>query len=368
MPAASRGGSRSGARRGHTLDSRHFLPPAYGSGPDAGGPWGSGFFSRADYIEILRYAAARHIEIVPEIEMPGHARAAIKAMEARTAAGDSTFRLIDPADSSTFSSAQAYHDNVMNPALESTYAFIQRVVDDLVALHQEAGVPLRHLHMGGDEVPAGAWDHSPAIQAYLKAHGLASPNDMWYVFYGRIQQILAAHHIGLSGWEEIAVRKTMRDGQPVTIPNPEFAARGLRAYVWNNVPGGGNEDLAYRLANGGFDIVLTPVSNLYFDLAWNPNPAEKGLDWGGFVDVRKPFDFTPFAYYQDEWLDRGGRPPDPPLFEAVDWALRLLRRGAEARGRGDAARHGPDHARASATRDGTVARGPGRSSENDTAY
>src|SRR5881628_3102806 len=70
-----------GARRGHTLDSGTHLPPAFGSGPDVDRPWGSGFYSRADYVEILRYAAARHIEVIPEIEMPGHARAAIKSME-----------------------------------------------------------------------------------------------------------------------------------------------------------------------------------------------------------------------------------------------------------------------------------------------
>jgi hypothetical protein len=80
--------------------------------------------------------------------------------------------------------------------------------------------------------------------------------------------------------EEIAVRKTRLGGRPANIPNPDFASRGWRAYVWNNVPGWGAEDLAYRLANGGFEVVLSPVSNLYFDLAWNKNPEEPGLDWG----------------------------------------------------------------------------------------
>ena len=171
-----------GARRGHTLDSSRFLPPAWGSGPDVDRPWGSGFYSRADYVEILRYAAARHIEVIPELEMPGHARAAVKAMEARArerrAAGDAEgagrYLLSDPEDRSEYTSAQLYHDNVMNPALESTYAFIERVVADVVALHREAGVPLRNLHMGGDEVPNGVWERSPAAQAYLKQHGLAS--------------------------------------------------------------------------------------------------------------------------------------------------------------------------------------------------
>jgi hexosaminidase len=315
-----------GARRGHTLDSSHFLPPAYGSGPDVDRPYGSGFLSRADYAEILRYAAARHIDVIPEIEMPGHARAAVKAMEARTralsAAGDSEgakrYLLSDPEDESEYTSAQLYHDNVMNPALPSTYAFVERVVQDLVALHREAGVPLRNLHVGGDEVPAGVWERSPAAQAYVKEHGLGSVDDLWFVFYGRVAEILKAHGLTPSGWEEIAVRKTRLDGQPKLIPNPGFADRGWRAYVWNNVPGWGGEDLAYRLANGGYKVVLCPVSNLYLDLAWNPNPEEPGLDWGGYVDLRKPFEFIPFDYYRNVRLDRRGDPLDPAVFVGKD--------------------------------------------------
>jgi hexosaminidase len=315
-----------GARRGHTLDSSRLLPPAWGSGPEVDRPWGSGFYTRADYAEILRHAAARHIEVIPELEMPGHARAAIKAMEARfrerSGAGDAEgarrYLLSDPEDRSEYTSAQLYHDNVMNPALDSTYAFVERVVADLVTIHGEAGVPLRNLHMGGDEVPNGVWERSPAAAAYMKQHGLASADDLWFVFYGRVEQILKAHAVPLSGWEEIAVRKTRRDAQPTLIPNPAFAERGWRAYVWNNVPGWGAEDLAYRLANGGFKVVLCPVTNLYFDLAWNPNPEERGLDWGGYVDLRKPFQFIPFDYYRNVRLDRSGNPLDPAVFVGKD--------------------------------------------------
>jgi hexosaminidase len=296
-----------GARRGHTLDSRRHLPPAWGSGPDVNGRWGSGFYSRADYVEILRYAAARYIEVIPEVEMPGHARAAIKALG-----------LNDPHDTSVYTSVQGYPDNVLNPALESTYRFIERVVGDLAAMHREAGAPLRNIHMGGDEVPAGVWVGSPAVQAYMKTHGLTSVDDLWFVFYGRVEQILKAQGLVPSGWEEIAVRKTHRDGRPAVIVNPDFAARGWRAYVWNNVAGWGAEDLAYRLANGGYDVVLSPVTNLYFDLAWNPNPEETGLDWGGYVDLRKPFDFIPLDYYRNSRFDRRGKPLDPSVFAGKD--------------------------------------------------
>ncbi len=315
-----------GARRGHTLDSSAFLPPAYGSGPDVDRPFGSGFYSEAEYVEILRYAAARHIEVIPELEMPGHARAAIKAMEARyrwlSADGDAEgarrYLLSDPDDVSVYTSAQRYHDNVMNPALASTYAFIERVVSDVVAMHRSAGVPLRNIHMGGDEVPAGVWKRSPVAQAYMKKHELRSVDDFWFVFYGRVAQILEAHGLVPSGWEEIGVRKTRLDGRNTIIPNPGFADRGWRAYVWNNVPGGGAEDLAYRLANGGYQVVLCPVSNFYLDLAANKNPEEPGLDWGGYVDVDKPFQFIPFDYYRNVRFDRRGNPIDRAVFVGKD--------------------------------------------------
>lgn len=300
-----------GARRGHTLDSKRFLQPAFGSGPLVDRPWGSGFYSHADYVEIVRYAAARHIEVIPEIEMPGHARAAVKAMEAR---GDQQYLLSDPADRSVYTSVQGYPDNVINPALESTYRFIEHVVTDLAAMHREAGAPLRHIHMGGDEVPAGVWVGSPAVQAYMQSHGLTRVDDMWFAFYGRVADILKAQGLVPSGWEEIAVRKTQRDGHGTNIPNPDFAARGWRAYVWNNVAGWGAEDLAYRLANGGYDVVMCPVTNLYFDLAWNPSAEETGLDWGGYVDLHRPFDFIPFDYYRNARIDRRNNPLDPAVF------------------------------------------------------
>ena len=72
-----------GGRRAHGVNELEALQPAYGSGPDVVNTSGSGFYTRADYIEILRFARQRHIKVIPEIEMPGHARAAIKSMDAR---------------------------------------------------------------------------------------------------------------------------------------------------------------------------------------------------------------------------------------------------------------------------------------------
>jgi hexosaminidase len=289
-----------GARRGHTLDPTLHLPPAYGSGPDVGDPYGSGYYRRADYIEILKYAAARHIEVIPEIEMPGHARAAVRAMESRfhqlnhVGRAANQYLLSDLADKSEYRSAQLYTDNVINPGLPSTYAFIERVVSEVAALHKEAGVPLRTIHVGGDELPNGAWEGSPACLAMMKRQKVDSTAELWNYFYTRVDEILRKQGLLASGWEELGARKVqLRDAEKL-IPNPLFSQRGFTVYVWNNLDAA--QDLAYRLANAGYRTVLAPATKLYFDMAHYESPQEPGVNWAAYTDLDTVFDFVPFDY------------------------------------------------------------------------
>ena len=293
-----------GAVRGHSAKPGVRLQPAYGSGPDPRDPSGSGYYTRADYIEILRYAAARHIEVIPEIEMPGHARAAVQAMEARyhrlKAAGDkdaAKYLLNDFEDKSVYKSPQLYNDHVLNPGLESSYTFVQHVVDAVVALHREAGVPLHTIHMGGDELPNGAWEKSPAARAKMAKEGLESTADLWDYFYERVDGMLRKHGLYTSGWEELAARKTTLHGRPKLIPNPRFTRNGFQVWVWNNTEGA--EDLAYRLANAGYDIVLAPVTKMYMDMSYNANPEEPGVNWGDYIELETVYDFIPFDYLKN---------------------------------------------------------------------
>ncbi|MDX1640260.1 MAG: family 20 glycosylhydrolase, partial [Balneolaceae bacterium] len=111
-----------GGRRGHTETEEEFLFPSYGSGPDPtpGSSFGSGWYSRDEYIEILKFADERHIEVIPEIDVPGHALAAIKGMEVRYnrllefgQEGEAgMYRLTDPEDESEYMSVQSFDDNV----------------------------------------------------------------------------------------------------------------------------------------------------------------------------------------------------------------------------------------------------------------
>ncbi|MBQ1486746.1 MAG: family 20 glycosylhydrolase, partial [Muribaculaceae bacterium] len=132
------------ARRGATLDEKGYLAQIFdGNGnPDDLSQCGNGYFTRAQFIELLKYARAHGVRIIPEIETPGHARAAIVAMKNRALSNPTAeqFRLWDDKNESVFTSAQSYHDNVLNVASDDVYRFIDRVVEELQKMYKEAGL------------------------------------------------------------------------------------------------------------------------------------------------------------------------------------------------------------------------------------
>jgi hexosaminidase len=312
-----------GAKRGHTLDSKHFLPPSHGSGGDVDNKTGTGFYTRADYIEILKYANNLHITVVPEIESPGHARAAIKAMNARydrlmtegKKEEAERYLLSDQNDKSEYSSNQYWKDNIIDVSLPSTYNFVETVIGDIVSIYKDAGAPLNTINFGGDEVPAHVWEKSPAYLTLKAGHPeIKSTGDLWYYFYGKVNQLVKAKGLYLSGWEEMALRKTSLDGSPVYVPNPDFMPEHLQTEVWNNTLGDGNEDLAYKLANAGYKVVLTCVTHLYFDMANYKSFDEPGYYWGAFSDIDKPFSFIPYDYFKNSKVDKNGLPLNRSIF------------------------------------------------------
>ncbi len=288
-----------GARRGHHTDPLAMLPPAHGSGPDPSDPHGSGYYTADDYVAILRHAAQRRIEVIPEIEMPGHARAAVKAMEARyrhLQADDpqaaNAYRLADPEDQSHYVSAQGFSDNVINPAPEGPYRFADQVIATVAALHRKAGTPLEMIHLGGDELPRGAWTDSPAVQRWMAQDHLADRQAVWDRFYARMADIAARHGLRVAGWEEIGARRASASG--ALEPNPVLLKYGFQAYVWNDLEGA--EDLGFKLANAGYPTVLAPVTAYYFDMVHNRNPEEPGATWAPPLDLYTAFDFDPIDY------------------------------------------------------------------------
>ena len=312
-----------GSKRGHSLTSSTHLPPSYGSGPDVNNPYGTGYYSKADYIEILKYATARHIRVIPEIETPGHARAAVKSMAARyerlmkqgKKEEAEKYLLHDPQDQSQYRSVQGWNDNVINVALPSAYTFLETVVDEITAMYKQAGAPLNTIHFGGDEVPAGVWEKSPLCKKLIEENAsVNSTDDLWYYFFGKINTMLQKKGLAMYGWEEISMRKTKLDGNNVYIPNPDFVKDRFQVDVWNNVLGWGAEDLAYQLANAGYKVVLSCVSNYYFDMAYYKAFDEPGYYWGAFIDVDKPYYFIPYDYFRNAKEDKYGNALNKSIF------------------------------------------------------
>lgn len=315
-----------GGRRGHTAKDDAFLHPSFGSGPDLASH-GSGFYSKADFIEILKYANDRHIAVIPEIETPGHARAAIASMTTRYnrlmkeghKEEAEKYLLYHPQDSSKYRSVQRWYRNVMDVALPSTYRFLEKVVDELKDMYKEADAPLHTIHFGGDEVPRGVWTASPAVRQLMEGNEkVKTIDDLWYYFFGNINAMLKNKGLSLYGWEEIGMRNTKLDGKAHVIPNPDFAGEDVQVDVWNNVIGWGAEDLPYRLANAGYKVVLSPVSNMYFDLSYQKEFDEPGYYWGGYLDVDKPFYFIPFDYYKNSTTDINGNKVTQDYFKGKE--------------------------------------------------
>ena len=295
------------------------LQPAYGSGAVAAP---GQFYTEADFVEILRYAADRHITVIPELETPGHARAAIRAMEARyqkyAAQGNmqeaERFLLTDFEDRSVYSSAQNWTDNVMNVALPSTYTFIGTVVDAIQTLYERAGLTLHTMHLGGDEVPAGAWEKSPKIREMMDREDIPTVHDVWPYYIEKISDLCRSKGIQLAGWEEMGMRN---QGNGMVV-NPAMASRKIQLDVWNNLIGEGQEDLAYKLANAGYPVVLTSASNFYLDLAWSNHFDEPGHNWAGYTSLRKSYSLLPENFFLDIHQYEGSERLPAVYFEAKE--------------------------------------------------
>ncbi len=272
-----------GARRGYTPGSDgSFIEQVYsGDGnPNTVGNSSNGYYTRAEFIGMLRHADSLGIAVIPEIESPGHARAAIKAMEYRAKRlGDNSWLLNEGAavDTSKYTSAQFYHDNVMNPALEGPYRLMDIVADEFIDMYREAGVELPAIHIGGDEVAHGAWSGSPAIAAFKEKEGIKTEKEIHAYFVRRVAESYAKKGIRTSGWQEVALDHE-------NDYNKNVAPLMYSVNCWNTIHNGVGKSVVDRIAEAGFPIILSNVERFYLDMQYAPNPMERGLNWGGWCD------------------------------------------------------------------------------------
>ncbi|CAH3143871.1 unnamed protein product [Pocillopora meandrina] len=294
------------SQRCYDLKETHCLKPQLGSGPFRNTS-GSGYYSVEDYKGILKYANARHIQIIPEFDLPGHSTAAITAMEARYKKylNEGKFKeglrfyLNDLKDRSSYQSGQFFFNNAVNPCIAATYDFVEKLVLEVKAMH-EGVQPLKVIHLGGDEVPVGAWNLSTACQRLSEKFKSRSTHLDWRAFFTkRVARIAKKYGVKLMLWDDGWV-----DRSKTHIVKTKLESGSSYGHAW-----GDTVNLGYRLANEGYKVVMSPASHLYFDHAHEPDPEERGLYWATrYTNTRKAFGFMPEHLYDSFEIDDRGEP------------------------------------------------------------
>lgn len=212
-----------------------------------------GFYSQDEIRDIVAYAAARNITIVPEIDMPGHMQAAIAAYPELGSLGNTP--VVSP--------DWGVHAYLLN-ADESTIHFMQNVLDEVMELF-----PSPWIHIGGDEAIKDQWQASPRVQARLKELGLKDENALQGWFIARMSQYLEAHGRKLIGWDEILDSEVPADAVVMS---------------WRGNEGG------IKAAKAGHDVVMSPSPDLYLNHLQSDLPDEQG----GRLEVRSLADTYAF--------------------------------------------------------------------------
>jgi len=299
-----------GSKRGYTADERDHLNPAYGSGSKTNMLYGSGYLKRSEFIEIVKYANERNIEIIPEINFPAHSRAAVKAMESRyfkylelnDTLKAEEYLLSDLNDQSRYISAQGYNDNVISICKESSFKFFEKVIDELYFMFDDAGVKLKNFHLGGDELPYGAWIGSPICQEFVNVNKTVTFDNLVENAFRRVIYLLNDRNVDVSGWEDVLLVHG-EDGQNSIDINRNFDGIKFTPYVWNNYWGGGREDMVYKFANLGYNVIMSNSSAFYFDMTDDLDPENYGLSWSGYVNYKDAWLTEPLNVYAKTYLE-----------------------------------------------------------------
>ncbi|MFN5373105.1 MAG: beta-N-acetylhexosaminidase [Flavobacteriia bacterium] len=214
-----------------------------------------GFYTQEQIKEVVAYAAARFIEVVPEIEMPGHARAALAAYPQYACTGEAH----------GVEGLWGIFDDIFC-AKEESILFLQEILSEILPLF-----PSSYVHVGGDEAPKTRWESCPKCQAVIKANGLHDEHELQSYFIGRMDAFLTQNGKKLIGWDEI-----LEGG---LSPNATVMS-------WRGYEGG------KAAAAQGHYVVMCPGSHCYFD-HYQGRGAEEPLAIGGFTSLEKVLSFNP---------------------------------------------------------------------------
>jgi len=215
-----------------------------------------GFYTQDDAREIVEYARVRHINVVPEIEMPGHAQAAIAAYP----------ELGNTGQQLEVGTKWGVFENIFNPK-ESTLLFLQDVLTEILEIF-----PSRFVHTGGDEAVKTQWKASAEAQVRIKDLGLRNEEELQGYFTRRMAEFLTSKGRRLIGWDEI-----LEGGIP---PNTAVMS-------WRGEKGG------IAAAQAGHDVVMAPTGSTYFDYYQSKDKDKEPLAIGGYLPLEVVYDYEP---------------------------------------------------------------------------
>jgi hexosaminidase len=224
----------------------------YGSGVYDGQRY-CGYYTQDQIKEIVAYAAARHINVIPEIEMPGHSTAALAAYPYLGCA-KGPYKVLD---------TWGITDDVYCAGNDSTFVFLQNVLDEVLALF-----PSKYIHIGGDECPKMRWKACAQCQQRIKANGLKDEDELQSYFIQRIEKYLNGKGRNIIGWDEI-----LEGG---LAPNATVMS-------WRGIEGG------IAAAKEKHNVIMTPGSHCYLDHSQVHD--DDSLTIGGYTTVEKVYSY-----------------------------------------------------------------------------
>ena len=217
-------------------------------------PYG-GYYTQAQAREIVAYARARHIDVIPEIDMPGHMVAALAAYP-ELACTPGPFEVY---------TTWGVSDDILCPSPQ-TFAFVEGVLDEVMAIF-----PSPYIHVGGDEAPVTRWKQSALAQDIIRREGLKDEHALQGWFLRRVEGFARAHGRTIIGWDEI-----LEGGASPTAT----------VMSWRGMQGG--IDAVRR----GHDVVMSPTSHAYLDYCQSKAPGEP-LCIHNYLLLRTVYDFEP---------------------------------------------------------------------------
>ena len=238
-----------GAYRAETMLEKHF-DPYVGDGQPHGG-----FYTQDEVREVVAFARDRYVDVIPEIEMPGHATAALAAYP-ELACTDGPFDV---------PTTWGIKDDIYCPN-EETFQFLEDVLTEVIDL-----LPGPYVHIGGDEVPKTRWEDSAVAQRVIAREGLADEAELQSYFIRRVASFLRVHGRRLIGWDEILEGGLAPDATVMS---------------WRGMDGG------IEAARQGHDVIMTPTSHCYFDY-YQADPEQEPLAIGGLTPLDTVYGFEP---------------------------------------------------------------------------